>query len=423
MIGAVETRRLRFLLRSGRGIDVPALNPADEVTFVPMEAVGEQGSLDTSRTRPLEAVQVGYTLFRDGDVIVAKITPCFENGKGALAQGLRNGFAFGTTELHVLSPSDELDARFLYYVTASSAFRLQGEGHMSGSAGQKRVPEDFINDYRIRVWPISHQRAIAAYLDRETARLDSLVESKERVLQLLQRKRAAVLSRAITRGVARGVELRQSGIEWIGEVPSHWDVMPLKRDLSFVTSGSRGWAENYADDGELFIRIGNLTRDSIRLDLSDIQRVAVPADAEGARTKLQAGDILFSITAFLGSVAVVPGELESAYVSQHVALARLRQRRLLPNWVGYAALSSVGQAWFETQSYGGTKVQLSLDDIRDMPLPVPPIGEQMKITQYIENEMAVFDRLAATTARSVALIRERRSALISAAVTGALQVH
>jgi type I restriction enzyme, S subunit len=158
--------------------------------------------------------------------------------------------------------------------------------------------------------------------------------------------------------------MKPSGVEWLGDVPAGWEMMPLKRDLDYLTSGSRGWAENYSDNGELFIRIANLTRGTIGLDLSDIQRVAVPEGAEGSRTKVRPGDVLFSITAYLGSVAVVPDGLETAYVSQHIALARLRKARISSKWVGFVALSVVGQTWFDTKSYGGTKVQLSLDDVR-----------------------------------------------------------
>lgn len=117
------------------------------VSFLPMEAVGEAGSLDLSRERPLSAVREGYTPFQDGDVIVAKITPCFENGKGALAAGLTNGVGFGTTELFVLRPSKRLDARFLYYLVSSDAFRQPATAQMYGAGGQKRVPPSFVQDF------------------------------------------------------------------------------------------------------------------------------------------------------------------------------------------------------------------------------------------------------------------------------------
>jgi type I restriction enzyme S subunit len=220
-----------------------------------------------------------------------------------------------------------------------------------------------------------------------------------------------------------GVVMKDSGIEWLGEVPVHWEVMSLKRDLLFLTSGSRGWADHYADDGALFIRIGNLPRNDIHLDLSDIQRVAVPDGTEGERTRVQSGDVLFSITAYLGSVAVVPEDFEVAYVSQHVALARLSGQSLLPKWVAYLTLSSVGKTYLETQGYGGTKVQLSLDDVRNIPMLAPSLDEQQIIIAFLDSETAKFDTLTLEANRAIALLQERRSALISAAVTGKIDVR
>jgi type I restriction enzyme S subunit len=193
--------------------------------------------------------------------------------------------------------------------------------------------------------------------------------------------------------------------------------------LVFLTSGSRGWAEHYSDDGALFIRTGNLTRDSIRLDLSDIQRVSVPEGTEGERTRVQPVDVLFSITAYLGSVAVVHENLEPAYVSQHVALARLVQRHLLPEWAAYVTLSFVGKTHLETQGYGGTKIQLSLDDIANLVMTVPNIKEQSSIVAFLDNETAKLDALTTEAQRAIELLKERRSALISAAVTGRIDVR
>ncbi len=213
---------------------------------------------------------------------------------------------------------------------------------------------------------------------------------------------------------------KDSGVEWLGEVPEHWGAHPLKRHIAFLTSGSRGWAEHYSDDGALFIRIGNLTRDSIRLDLADIQRVAVPDGAEGERTTVRPGDILFSITAYLGSVAVAPEGLEPAFVSQHVALARLSEGRLLPVWAAYVALSWVGKTHFETQGYGGTKVQLSLDDVANLLLTVPPLHEQSAIAAFLDRETGKIDALVAEQEKLLALLAEKRQATISRAVTKGL---
>ncbi len=215
-------------------------------------------------------------------------------------------------------------------------------------------------------------------------------------------------------------EYKNSGIPWIGAVPQHWSVMPLKRDLGFLTSGSRGWAEHYSDDGALFIRIGNLTRDSIKLNLSDIQRVAVPDMSEGERTMVMPGDVLFSITAYLGSVAVVPEGLERAFVSQHVALARLEAKKVLPTWAAYVAASEVGRAYLGAQGYGGTKIQLSLDDVAGLTLPVPPISEQSAIVAFLNRETAKIDALIAEQEKLISLLAEKRHATISHAVTRGL---
>ena len=215
-------------------------------------------------------------------------------------------------------------------------------------------------------------------------------------------------------------DYKDSGVAWLGLVPEHWIVIPLKRDIEFVTSGARGWAENYADDGDLFLRIGNLTRDSIRLDLSDTQRVVVPDGAEVDRTQVQAGDILFSITAYLGSVAVVPAGLGRAFVSQHVALVRPSKKHCLSEWLAYVAISYVGKTHLETTGYGGTKVQLSLADVTSLPMVVPPIDEQTALVEFLDRETAKIDALVAEQEKLIALLQEKRQAVISHAVTKGL---
>ncbi|TAK18301.1 MAG: restriction endonuclease subunit S [Myxococcaceae bacterium] len=316
----------------------------------------------------------------------------------------------------------EDSSKFLYYLMAVAVD--QGVFVAGGNeATIEHLPAERFRRYRFPFPRLSEQTAITSFLDRETAKIDALMAEQQRLIDLLKEKRQAVISYAVTKGLNPDAPMKPSGTEWLGDVPAHWAAMPLKRDLVFLTSGSRGWADYYADAGALFIRIANLTRDGIGLDLSDAQRVEVPDGSEGSRTRVQTGDVLFSITAFLGSVAVVPEDLDSAYVSQHVALARLRQAYLSPVWVAYAALSIVGKTWFDTQSYGGTKIQLSLDDVRDLPLPVPPLAEQLAITAHLDAETARLDALTAAAQSAIDLLRERRAALISAVVTGQIDVR
>lgn len=181
-----------------------------EVSFVPMDAVGELGGLRLEQVRELGDVYNGYTYFANGDVCIAKITPCFENGKGAIAEGLVNGVAFGTTELHVLRPSPNLDVRFLFYLTIAQDFRNHGESEMLGAGGQKRVPEDFLKNWMPPLPRIEDQQSIAFLLDEETARIDALIEKLGGnaataggdqpmcLLGLLSEYRSALITAAVT---------------------------------------------------------------------------------------------------------------------------------------------------------------------------------------------------------------------------------
>ncbi len=310
--------------------------------------------------------------------------------------------------------------KFFFWACKAQENRIRAE---TVGMGIPHVNGEFLANLRIRLPTVVQQRAIADYLDRETARLDALVAEKERVLGLLAEKRRALITCAVTRGLDPRAPLRDSGVPWLGEIPSHWFRVQLRRFTNFITSGSRGWAEHYSDSGSFFVRIGNLTRDSIQLDLADAQYVDPPEGTEGERTRIQPGDLLFSITAYLGSIAVAPVGFENAFVSQHIALVRLaRGKGLDPVYAGYTALSEIGQSQLVGQGYGGTKTQLALDDIRELWFPVPPLPEQIAIVRRIERATSVIDGLYSATTRTLALLRERRDSLIAAAVTGQLQV-
>lgn len=286
-----------------------------------------------------------------------------------------------------------------------------------------RLYWDEFKDIQIALPPADERLGIVAFVERESAKIDALVAEQERLIALLKEKRQAVISHAVTKGLNPHAPMKDSGIEWLGEIPAHWQVSRLKFSTEFITSGSRGWGDYYADEGPLFIRITNLTRDSIHLNLADEQRVAIPENAEGSRALLKPGDLLFSITAYLGSVGIVPNEIEEAYISQHVALCRLCTDAPVAEWLGYTALSVVGRTHFDIRGYGGTKVQLSLADVAEMPTLIPPEVEQSAILADLEMRLEAFRNLEAEAQAAITLLQERRAALISAAVTGKIDVR
>jgi len=195
-----EVKRLRFIAQLNPSkSETTELDRKTEVSFLPMEAIGDDGSLNLERTRPIGEVETGYTYFREGDVTIAKITPCFENGKGAVMRGLFGGIGFGTTELIVARAKPfEATSNYLHWLFISTWFRKHGEASMYGAGGQKRVPDDFVRDFTIVFPAISEQQTIATFLELETAKLDTLTTEAKTAITLLQERRTALISAAVT---------------------------------------------------------------------------------------------------------------------------------------------------------------------------------------------------------------------------------
>lgn len=221
-------KRLRFVSRINKSRIPSSLGPEDEVSFVPMAKIGEYGGIDLTETKLLEDIGTGYTPFVERDVVIAKITPCFENGKGALAAGLANGAAFGTTELHVVSCAEELLPEFAFFLSICTPFRHHGEGSMYGAGGQKRVPESFVRDVRFGIPALETQRAILSFLDERLEEIDDLIAKKRDMLGLLAEKRSALITRAVTKGLDPNAAMKPSGIDWLGDIPANWELVRAK---------------------------------------------------------------------------------------------------------------------------------------------------------------------------------------------------
>lgn len=195
-----EVKRLRFIAQLNPSkSEITELDRETKVSFLPMEAIDDNGSLNLERTRPIGEVETGYTYFREGDVTIAKITPCFENGKGAVMRGLFGGIGFGTTELIVARAKPfEATSNYLHWLFISTWFRKHGEASMYGAGGQKRVPDDFVRNYAIGFPSLEEQHTIVAFLGREISKIDVLTTEAKTAITLLQERRTALISAAVT---------------------------------------------------------------------------------------------------------------------------------------------------------------------------------------------------------------------------------
>jgi type I restriction enzyme, S subunit len=385
--------------------EVSHLDPETEISFLPMEAVGDDGSLDSSTTRQLGDVLTGYTYVRENDVLVAKITPCFENGKGCIARGLNNGIGFATTEVVPIRPNKRSLPEFLYSLLHGLPFRKVAEGSMYGAGGQKRVSDTFVAGYSFALPPLSEQIQIAAFLDRECGKLDALQAKQERLIELLKEKRQALISHAVTRGLDPAAPLKPSGIEWLGEVPEHWVVSRVK----FVL----------------------INEDRMRIPLSSEER----SHKQGEFPYYGASGIIDSIDEYIfEGDRILVGEDGANLVNRATPLAFVASGKY---WVNNHAhilrapdeLSVFWAELIETNDIsaivsGSAQPKLTAENLANLPIWFPPSrDEREEIVAHLDEKCGKIDRLKAKAERGIELLKERRSALISAAVTGKIDVR
>ncbi len=229
-----EVRRIKRIARLNPSKSEVPLALRDSLSvFLPMNRVGTDGRFDVSELQPITALWNGFTYFRRGDVIIAKITPCFENGKGACLQNLPTSVGFGSTEFHVIRPSAAVTAPYLYRVTTISEFRRLGADEMTGAAGQQRVSAEFIANFLIPLPPLPEQTAIAEYLNAQTSKIDAAISAARREIELLREYRERLIADVVT-----------------GKV----DVRNVKCEAGSVNDGVEedevGWEEAHHEDGE-----------------------------------------------------------------------------------------------------------------------------------------------------------------------------
>lgn len=390
---------MRYLVRFNPR---PTARKSEESCYLPMEAISEFGAVDSSRMRPTPELAQGYSFVADGDVAYAKVTPCFENGKGLRAAGLPGGHAFATTEITVMRPSSQLDSRYLAWILQSAEFRAPGEAHMTGAGGLKRVPESYAARYRVPHPTIDVQREIADYLDRETAQIDAFITKNEELITLLTERRAASIDDAFER---------------LGAKPTR-----LKYCAAIQTGVTLGGDGDPADPEWPYLRVANVQVG--RVDLDEIKTIRVP-EARARQSMLSDGDVLMTEGGDrdkLGRGALWSGEVEPMLHQNHVFAVKVRPNldaRFLMRWLD----ASPSRRYFETTAVQTTNLASTNKTlVGNLPLPVCTVEAQIKLVAELDQRLRKLDDAVAVAGRSIKLARERRAALISAAVTGKIGV-
>jgi type I restriction enzyme, S subunit len=320
---------------------------------------------------------------------------------------------------------DILDGAFLFRCLQAKPIRLQLELAANGVT-RFGIPKSEIGSMKIPVPPLVQQCSIATYLDRETARLDELVAAKERVLGLLAEKRRALITRAVTRGLGPRAPLRDSGIPWLGEIPAHWTAERLRFHLHSIEQGWSPQCDNIvADENEWgALRVGSVN--GWEFDPNDNKRL--PEIHEPLpEYEIRSGDVLMSranTTELLGSAALVTVVRPRLLLCDKLYRLVVNESRLSKEYLLSFLRCPAGRCEFERDATGASNSMQNIgqDSVRNLWLPVPPLYEQSAIVTHIASETAKIDALRSATERTIALLKERRAALIAAAVTGKIAV-
>jgi type I restriction enzyme S subunit len=235
--------------------------------------------------------------------------------------------------------------------------------------------------------------------------------------EILQQREEEWIKANISKKYKRPQDVRIDGLQ---ALPEGWKYISSDTLISFVTSGSRGWAKYYVESGPIFIRVGNLDHDTISPNFTGVQHVNPPAGQERDRTRTQLGDILISITADVGMIALLQDEIGKAYVNQHVSIVRPVKNTFRPYLAWYLASREGGQAQFQDLQRGATKVGLGLDDIKSVAIPFPPIEEQQEIVRRVESMFKLADAVEKRVAFATARAKKLTRAILAKAFRGEL---
>ena len=335
--------------------------PGDEiVSFLRMADVGTDGTTTGGVDRPFADVSRGYTQFEKGDILVAKITPCFENGK--IAQAVTHHFrAAGSTEFHVIRPkSNALDSRYLHHFLRQSSIRIEGERRMTGSAGQRRVPQSYLAELHIPLPPSDEQRRIAKILDQAGVLLE-------------KRRQAVAILGDLTQSIFLGMfgdsadEYRRVSVEELA--------VDRKNSIRTGPFGSQLLHGEFVESGIPVLGIDNAVNNEFRW--AKKRFITEGKYQKLSRYQVYPGDIIITIMGTCGRCAVVPEDIGVAINTKHLCCISLDRSKCFPEFLhSYFLMHPIAHSYLQQTAKGAIMSGLNMSIIKAMPVALPPLGEQ-----------------------------------------------
>ncbi|AVH14673.1 restriction endonuclease subunit S [Acinetobacter indicus] len=339
-------------------------------------------------------------------------------GKLALIDKKHEGSNLNSQIAYLRCLDEKINNKYLLYFLASDYINNLLLSMKMGSV-LTQFPIGNLLEIKVPLASHGEQKKIANFLDHETAKIDHLIEKQQQLIELLKEKHQAVISHAVTKGLDPNVPMKNSGVEWLGEVPEHWTVKRLKHISPKIGVGLVINPSTYTrDEGVYFIFGGDVKE--YGFDLSKTRRIAKHDSDNLLPSRLNYRDLVSIRVGYPGITAVVTQELEGANCASVILI---RKGKYNSDWLCAAMNIWVGRQQVELASYGAAQKQFNVSDAIEFIFPVPPKREQNEIANFVEETRNKFDSLSQKAQAQIALLKERRTALISAAVTGKIDVR
>jgi type I restriction enzyme S subunit len=362
-------------------------------------------------------------ILQPGDLLLEKSGGGENTSVGCVVEFTLNEPAVCSNFVARLAPTPECSSRFLVYLHSA----IYGVGAtfpaIKQTTGIQNLDEQQYLDILVRLPDKPTQESIATSLDRATAKIDALIDEKELLLRLLDKRRQALITEAVTRGLDPTVPMKPSGLPWLGDVPAHWTISPLKHIADLQTGLTLG--KNYGNAADLvtrpYLRVANVQDGHI--DTTDVTEIAVPLSV-AITVELRPGDVLLTEGGDLdklGRGQVWDGSIKGCLHQNHIFSVRPHVKRLLPEYLSLLTQSLHGKNYFTSTGIRTTNLATTNSTkLLAFPIPLPPIMEQRLVLQAVEDRCAKLAEVAQALDRTTSLLASRRSSLIHEAVTGAL---
>ena len=417
-----EVVRLKYLADFEPTCDTSDLTDESEITYTPMECIKNGGF--ENRSAFYGNLSHTLTPFQNGDIAMAKVTPCFENGNIAIMNNLFSGFGLGSSELFIFR-TKSISTRYLFYWLQNKAFVAKACSTMTGTGGLKRISPTFIRNCPVHCPPADEQDKLSDYLDAKCSEINVLLSKARSSIEEYKKLKQAIITQAVTKGVRGERKIKDSGIEWIGEIPAEWRKTQLRHCAAIKSGITLG--KSYSKDTVLierpYLRVANVQGGYV--DLNDLATIEVTPD-EDLKYRLHSGDVLMTEGGDrdkLGRGCVWHGEIEPCLHQNHVFAVQTNETILLPEFLEYLTASDVGRSYFDVTAIKTTNLACtSSSKVLAFTIPLPPIEEQIEIVNFIKRRSLELNKIIMKKELLVQELESYKKSLIYEVVTGKREV-